>query len=196
MLTSSLPGEGKTTMSLALAQNLVGLDKSVLLIEGDIRRRVFNQYFDTTNTKGLVSVLSGDVSLKDAVIRDDVLGADVLLSEETKVNAADVLSSQRFLNFLDDARNAYDFVIIDTPPVLVVPDARVVAQHADMVLFAVRWDQTTKTQVKASMRMFETVGMPVNGLILNQINPTGMKQYGYGDTYGAYGAYGTKYYTN
>jgi len=196
MSTSSLPSEGKTTVSFALAQNFVGLGKKVLLIEGDIRRLVFSQYLDLKDAKGLMSVLSGEITLEDAAIHDPIVGADILVSEPTTINAADILSSDKFAQLLDVAREAYDIVIIDTAPVLVVPDARVVAQYVDTVLFTVRWDSTTKTQVRDALHMFETVGRPVNGLVLNQIDPKGMKQYGYGDSYGAYGSYGAKYYTN
>jgi capsular exopolysaccharide synthesis family protein len=195
MSTSSLPSEGKTTVSFALAQNLVGLGKKVLLVEGDIRRLVFAQYLDVKDAKGLMSVLSGDISLEEAVIHDPILGADILVSEPSNVNAADIVSSQRFVDFIQNARDAYDMVIIDTPPVLVVPDARVIAQHVDAVLFTVRWDSTSKTQVRDALHMFETVGVKVSGLVLNQIDPKGMKQYGYGESYGAYGSYGAKYYT-
>ncbi|MDO6458422.1 polysaccharide biosynthesis tyrosine autokinase [Celeribacter halophilus] len=195
MSTSSLPGEGKTTVSFALAQNLVGLGKKVLLVEGDIRRLVFTQYLDVQDAKGLMSVLSGDISLEEAVIHDPILGADILASEPSNVNAADIVSSRRFADFIQAARDAYDMVIIDTPPVLVVSDARVIAQHADVVLFTVLWDRTSKTQVRDALHMFETVGVKVSGLVLNQIDPKGMKQYGYGEAYGAYGSYGAKYYT-
>jgi capsular exopolysaccharide synthesis family protein len=195
MSTSALPGEGKTTVSFALAQNLVGLGKKVLLVEGDIRRLVFAQYLNVKDAKGLMSVLSGDISLEEAVIHDPILGADILTSEPSNVNAADIVSSQRFADFIQAARDTYDMVIIDTPPVLVVPDARVIAQHVDVVLFAVLWDSTSKTQVRDALHMFETVGVKVSGLVLNQIDPKGMKQYGYGETYGAYGSYGAKYYT-
>lgn len=143
-----------------------------------------------------MAVLSGEISLEEAVMHDPVMKADILISEPSNVNAADILSSERFADFLETARKAYDMVIIDTPPVLVVPDARVVAQHADTVLFTVHWDKTTKTQVRDALRMFETVGVSVTGLVLNQIDPKGMKHYGYGDSYGAYGSYGAKYYTN
>ena len=195
MSTSSLPGEGKTTISFSLAQNLIGMGKKVLLVEGDIRRLVFSQYLDEKDAKGLISVLSGDVRLQDAVLKDPIIEADVLVSEPSNVNAADLLSSDRFQVFLKEARELYDVVIIDTPPVLVVPDARVVAQHVDAVLFTVHWDKTTKTQVQEALRMFESVGVHVNGLVLNQINAKGMKRYGYGENYGAYGSYGKKYYT-
>ncbi|MCA0044267.1 GumC family protein [Celeribacter litoreus] len=196
MSTSSVPSEGKTTISFSLAQNLVGLGKKVLLVEGDIRRRVFSQYLDVKNANGLMSVLSKGVPLSEAVITDRTLGADILVSEASKVNAADILSSQSFSEFLEEARSLYDFIIIDTPPVLVVPDARVVAQHVDALLFTVRWDKTSRAQVRDSLRMFETVGVTVDGLVLNQIDPKGMKRYGYGEYYGGYGAYGAKYYTN
>ncbi|AJE49037.1 GumC family protein [Celeribacter indicus] len=196
MPTSSVPSEGKTTISFALAQSLTGMGKKVLLLEGDIRRLVFGEYLNITTRKGLISVLSDEISLEEAVVHDPLTGADVLLSEPSKVNAADVLSSPRFAELIAEARERYDFVIIDTPPVLVVPDARVVAQQVDAVLFTVRWDKTSKTQVQEALRMFETVGVRITGLLLNQIDPKGMRRYGYGDSYGAYGAYGKKYYTN
>lgn len=196
MSTSSLPGEGKTTISFSLAQNLIGLGKKVLLVEGDIRRLVFSQYLNVKGTKGLMSVLSNDIALEDAVIRDPTLGADVLVSEASTQNAADILSSQGFVDFLTKAREQYDFIIIDTPPVLIVPDARIVAQHCDAVLFTVKWDSTQKSQVKEAVHMFRSVGVEINGAILNQIDPKGVKRYGYGDSYGAYSAYGSKYYTN
>ncbi len=194
--TSSIPGEGKTTLSLALAQNFTGLGKKVLLIEGDIRRRVFSQYLEVDRKEGLLAVLSGSNDLNDVVIHDPSIGCDVLIGEASSTNAADVFSSERFKRFLEEARNSYDQIIIDTPPVLVVPDARVIAQIADAILFVVKWDKTSKGQVEEALRMFESVGQRVSGLVLNNISQRGMKRYGYGGKYGAYSAYGRKYYNN
>ena len=87
-------------------------------------------------------------------------------------------------------------MIIDTPPVLIVPDARVIGQSVDAILYTVKWDQTSRTQVREGLRMFETVNLKVTGLVLGQIDAKGMKRYGYGGEYGAYGAYGAKYYHN
>lgn len=196
--TSSLPGEGKTTLSLAMAQNFTGLGKKVLIIEGDIRRRVFKQYLKTDQKQGLISVLSGEARIKDAVISDDRLGsgADVLIGEKSAINAADLFSSEAFQRMISEARGLYDTIIIDTPPVLVVPDARIIAQHVDAMIFVVAWDSTSKTQVKDALHIFEASGQRVNGLVLNQINLKGMRKYGYGGEYGAYGAYGGNYYVN
>lgn len=189
MSTSSIPGEGKTTHSIAMAQNLAGLDKKVLLIEGDIRRRVFSEYFDIKDKKGFLSVLSGEAKLEDAVTFDDQLKADILLGEKSKVNAADVFSSTRFVEFLKDLRKKYDYVIIDTPPVLAVPDARVIGQSVDAIMYTVKWDSTTHRQVHDGLKSFESVNVKVAGLVLSQIDRRGMKRYGYGDSYGAYQSY-------
>jgi capsular exopolysaccharide synthesis family protein len=194
MSTSSLPGEGKTTHSIALVQNLAGLNKKVLLIEGDIRRRTLNEYFHDIPEGGIVTALSGEKPLHELVLHDDRLGADVLMGEKSRVNAADLFSSDRFRNFLDDLRHAYDFVIIDTPPVLVVPDARVIGQHVDAILFSVAWDKTNRAQVMAALRELESAKLKITGFALAQIDPKGMRRYGYGDAHGAYGAYGKGYY--
>src|SRR6056297_2107849 len=108
MSTSSIPGEGKTTQAIALAQNMAGLGKKVLLIEGDIRRRAFSKYFRTHSDKGIVSALTGEVPLNEAVFFDEEIGSDVLMGEQSKVNAADIFSSERFRTFLARARETYD----------------------------------------------------------------------------------------
>jgi capsular exopolysaccharide synthesis family protein len=195
MATSSVPNEGKTTLAIALAQNLAGLDKKVLLVEGDIRRRTFNAYFPNgTGKGGLLTVVSGKQTLEAAVFRPEGFGVDVLMGERSSVNAADVFSSDSFRRFVEHARAAYDYVIIDTPPVLVVPDARVIAQHVDALVYVVQWDATSHSQVEEGLRQFRSVNAPVAGLVLSRIDPRGMKRYGYGGRYGPYSRYGRKYY--
>lgn len=191
MSTSSIPGEGKTTQSLLLAQNFSGMGKKVLVIEGDIRRRVFSQYFDLKNTKGILSVLSGSVDLEDAVVFEKSLNADILVGEKSDVNAADVFSSKAFEALVSKVRESYDIIIIDTPPVLVVPDSRVIGQFVDAIVFTVRWDFTRRNLVVDGLKSFETVGLRVNGLVLSQIDQKTMKSYGYGYNYGSH-----RYYDN
>ncbi|MEP4037962.1 polysaccharide biosynthesis tyrosine autokinase [Pseudophaeobacter sp.] len=197
MLTSSIPGEGKTTLSLALAQSFSGLDKKVLLIEGDLRRLVFSEYFEAqSRSKGLVSVLSGECTFEEAIRPIDIVGTDVLVGDKTQANVADLFESARFAELMDVARSKYDIILIDTPPVLVVPDARSIAQHVDALLFAVRWDSTSQEQVAEGLRMLESVNIRPTGVVLSQIDMKGMKRYGYGGQYGAYSSYGRKYYVN
>lgn len=194
MITSSVPGEGKTTLSLALALNMNALGKRVLLIEGDIRRLTFAKYFDVRETHSLIEAMTDPAILdRHEALSDDNLGVDILTGTKVAVNAADLFASQSFADLIAAARTSYDYILIDTPPVLVVPDARVIGQHADAILYIVRWDKTTRTQVAEGMGMFGSVGLRVAGVALSQIDPTGMRRYGYGGQYG-YDSYGSKYY--
>ncbi|MGH1579313.1 GumC family protein [Planktotalea sp.] len=194
MLTSSIPGEGKTTQAIALSANLSGLGKKVLLIEGDIRRRTLSQYFASQGESDLIDVLSGEKELKDAILHDETLNIDVLMGGKPSINAADLFSSEKFKAFITLARSTYDYVLIDTPPVLVVPDARVIADQADAIIYAVKWDDTGKSLVVDGLRQFSTVGLRVDGLVLSQIDSRRMKNYGYGGKYGTYSNYGKGYY--
>ncbi len=132
-----------------MAQNLAGLNKKVILIEGDIRRRTFGEYFPKAREQGgLLSVISGKQTLEQAVWKHPDAGIDILMGERSHVNAADVFSSEAFRHLIEKLRDEYDYAIIDTPPVLVVPDSRVIGQHVDAIIYSVNWDRTTRTQVQ------------------------------------------------
>lgn len=193
--TSSVPAEGKTTVTVALAQNLAGLSRRVLLIEGDIRRRTFESYFGRCpQGGGLLAAVAGEVPLEAAVLRPEGVGIDVLMGAASPVNAADLFASEGFQRLLGEARAAYDHVLIDTPPVLVVPDARVIAQLADAVVYVVHWDRTGRSQVEEGLRLFRAGQAEVTGLVLSRIDPKGMRRYGYGGRYGPYSRYAKGYY--
>lgn len=197
MSTSSMPSEGKTTQSMAMAHNLSGLGKRVLLIEGDIRRLVFAEYFDFKSRKGILTAMSDEATLAETVITDERTGLDILVAERGSVNPADVFSSQKFAALMEEARAQYDYIVIDTAPVLLVPDARIIAQHADALLYAVKWDATSRRQVADGLKSFASVGLSVTGLVLSQVDPKGLKRYGYGDSYGGYyGKAASHYYNN
>ena len=205
MTTSALPSEGKTTTALALIQNLVGMKRKVLLIEGDLRRRAVSRMAAEGAPRtarrpaiqpGLLAVLTGEKTLDEVIVKDDLLGVDVLMGEPSDTNAADIFSSDSFARLLATVRDIYDVIIIDTPPVLLVPDARVIAQHADAILFIVRWNWTTVGQVRDGLRMFESVNRKVSGLVLSQINTRQVRKYGDSDTYGLYAPYARSYYRN
>jgi capsular exopolysaccharide synthesis family protein len=193
MLTSSVPGEGKTTLALALARNMVGLGKRVLLIEADIRRRVYSEYINTEKTVSLLDLLTGSVKPQDVNPFVEELGFDVLTGTKSDVNAADLFASERFTDLLRSLREHYDYILIDTPPVLAVPDARVIGAKSDANVYVVKWNQTTRTQLRQGLDMLASVNVDVTGLVLNQLDSRKMKSYGYGGQYG-YDTYGSKYY--
>jgi capsular exopolysaccharide synthesis family protein len=197
MLTSSVSGEGKTTQSLILAQNMAGLGKKVLVLEGDVRKCTFDQYFDIKGKISFMSIMSGKATIEEAVICPEGMGIDILIGEKSTVNAADIFTSMKFADLIKELRQKYDYIIIDTPPVLAVPDARIIGQHADAILYTVLWDRTTKPQVRQGLAMLSSVGLHVSGLVLNNIDGKKMKRYGtkqYGYAY-AYGD-ASGYYQN
>ncbi|WPZ23570.1 polysaccharide biosynthesis tyrosine autokinase (plasmid) [Sulfitobacter faviae] len=189
MSTSSVPGEGKTTQSITLAQNFAGLGAKVLLIEGDLRRRVLDEYFGHDQKHGFLSVISGEVPLEKAIVHDETLTADILYGEQSTINAADLFSSNTFSDFIKGLREHYDHIIIDTPPVLAVPDARVIGQLVDAVIYTVQWDSTPHRQVLDGLKSLQSVNVRVSGLVLSQIDGNKMKRYGYADSYGDYSSY-------
>ena len=207
-VTSSVPGEGKSTTLLMLAQVTAQMGKKTLVIEGDIRRPNFKGLLEQTDGRGflsslklgsrrpgkdpgLLSVLSGETTIEEAVKQDPRTGLDVIFSEATEMNAADLFSSDDFGEFVARMREKYDFVFIDTPPVLLVPDARILAQSADALVYAVRWNSTTRDQVTSGLKMLAQSRINVAGLAMTRVETRAMGSYGYqgyGYTYG-YGGY-------
>ncbi len=189
MLASSVPGEGKTTLTLSLANSFAGTGKRVLVIDGDIRRRTLNSYYPSDRREALMELVRGETTLANAVMRDETLGIDLLLSEKTKTNAGDFFASDGFARILTDARQIYDVVLVDTPPVLIVPDARMIGPLADSVLYVVRWEETARQMVLQGLEAFESVGVGISGMVLNQVDTRRSAYYG-----GSYQKYGRKYY--
>ncbi|MGR3573093.1 GNVR domain-containing protein [Brevirhabdus sp.] len=194
MVTSSLPGEGKTTLTLGLAQNIAGLGRRVLVIEGDIRKRVFASYFPAGARPvaggTLLCVLKG-MPLAEAVRPHAGLKADVLLAAPSRSNPADLLATRQFRDLIADARRDYDCILIDTPPVLAVPDARLVAELADAVLYAVHWDKTSARVLRQGLRALSSARVRLAGLVLTRVDPRAMRRLGYGEEYRAKGYYTT-----
>ncbi len=192
MSTSAIPGEGKTTQAIALAMNLAAMGRRVLLVECDVRRRTLRHYFDGTPPGTLFEAVSGEKTLEQAVMPVEKLGADVLLSSKININGADLFASDRFGEFIRKVRETYDYVILDTPPVQVVPDARIIGVHADAVIYNVVWDRTPREIALDGLRQFESVGVKVTGLVLSKVDERRLSQYGYSYAYG--GKYGRGYY--
>lgn len=199
VVTSSIPGEGKTTLSLSLATNFAAMGKRVLLIEGDLRRRTLNNYFaglDTRIGSDMLfdETLSDQQVLSDAIQQSDLPGLDVLFGQKTSENAADLLSSPLFAQRIEAFAAAYDHVVIDCPPVLVVPDARIIGRLADTILFGVKWQSSVRSQVLAGLDQIKGLTNRNAGVVMTQVSPKGLRKYGYHSGYGGYGGYRNKYY--
>ncbi|MEM9431705.1 MAG: polysaccharide biosynthesis tyrosine autokinase [Pseudomonadota bacterium] len=185
VVTSSVPEEGKSTAAALLAQTMARWGRRVLLIEADIRRQSFAHMFELEPGPGILSVLADLLPLEAAVRRPDGHSFDILLGEAAaSTNAADILATGRFQRFLEEARSVYDCVVIDTPPVLLVPDARIVAPQADALLYIVRWERTHRAQVTRGLEELRQVGAEPAGIVLNRIDQQQLERDGLGDSYG------------
>lgn len=195
LVTSSIPGEGKTTVSIALSRLMGALDgKTCLLVEADIRRQTLRAYAEIGGLGvSLVDVVLGRADLAQVDLFSPDLGVDVLSGSDAEFNAADLFASRRFGDLMQVLRARYDYIVIDSPPVLAVPDARVLSAQADATIFAVRWSATTRLQVRQGLDMLDSVGRGVSGIVLTQVDHRKMKRYGYGGQYG-YDGYASGYY--
>ena len=195
LLTSSVPGEGKTTTSIALAHSLVGMGKSVLLVEGDVRKNTLGEYFKSGDIPDIRDLASDKNAAVEKRFEVEEMGFDLVYGAREKLNAADFFSSTEFKTFIDNVRARYDHVIIDAPPILPVTDARIIGQHVDAILYAVAWDATRSQVVEAGLNEFVNAGLDLTGLILTKIDAKKARSYGGSTRYGSYyGEYSGGYY--
>jgi capsular exopolysaccharide synthesis family protein len=179
VITSSVPDEGKSILASALAATTAMSGKKVLLVDADLRRRILREYFRVLPNSGLVSFLSGSTSFDETVYRDERIGLDILIADDGKVTPVDLFQSKQFEIFLAMARKRYDLIVLDTPPVLAVPDARVLSQYADAVVYVVRWNSTTRRMIQSGLALLRQVNVRVIGLALTRIDAERMDLYGY-----------------
>lgn len=168
MVTSSGPGEGKSTVSANLAITMAQSGKSVLLIDADLRRPTVNHTFSFLNNEGLTTVLSGAAALADVIRTDtDVEGLDVLTSGPIPPNPAEMLGSKRMMAVIEEAETRYDLVIFDTPPVLAVTDAQVLASQMDGVILVISSSRTQRDEAVKAKQFLEAVHANLLGCVLN-----------------------------
>lgn len=166
LFTSALEGEGKSTLSMYFSRSMAVTGRKVLLIDADLRHPAVGSTLKMSPAVGIVGVLEGKRSLKDSVIRAPRLGLDVLAVERHAGNPHDLLE-ERMQALLDEARDQYDIIVIDTPPVAAVDDGLVIAGMADATVLVVRWARTPHEVVAGVVRRLHMAGAKLSGAVLN-----------------------------
>ncbi len=185
VVTSSLPSEGKTTTLCNLAVALADGGSRVLVIEADLRRPTAADNFGVDRATGLTNVLTGRVSLDKAIKTWRANALDVLPSGPLPPNPSELLASQQMATLLEDLRRRYNYILLDTPPMLLVTDATAVAPRTDGVILLCRYGKTTRNQVLASARAIEAVATRLLGTVLTMA-PTGPTPKAYKGYYSYY----------
>ena len=195
LVTSCIPGEGKSTVTANLAISFAQHGKKVMIMEADMRRPSMKHVLDVSNEAGLSSVLAGSLTLDEATLHGvHVPTLDVLPAGPRPPMPSEILGSAAFDNLLDQLRARYDVVLIDSPPALLLTDAVSIASKTDAAVWVARAGVITRPYLARAAQLIERNGMPVIGFVLNRmdksVDPYGYGYgYGYGYEYKNYGAY-------
>lgn len=173
-LTSAFHGEGKSLTSINLAYTLAEAEKSVLLIDGDMRLSNVAKTLELSSKPGLSNLLVGLNSVNSAIqecsipLKDgDELTFDVIVAGDVPPNPSELLGSNRMNILLDKLKERYDYIILDLPPVMAVADALVVSHMVDGLFVIVRKDRTTRSALAETMRQLELVDARILGFVFN-----------------------------
>jgi succinoglycan biosynthesis transport protein ExoP len=187
LFTSCNPGEGKSTIASAQACALALRNAKVVIIDGDMRRPTLMRNFALKNDVGLSSLLTGRATLDEAIKPvDSIPNLSVITSGPIPPSAALILSSDGLKKLLSSLTERYDYVIIDSPPLLGLADASTLAQFAEAIVVVLSYANLNRVQIERATKVLQSVGRSITGLALNFADPTSMGYYGYGHGYGDY----------
>lgn len=183
MISGPGPGLGKTFVSTNFAATLAMGGKKVLVIDADLRKGYMQKVMGQEMGAGLSAYLSGQIEVSQAVSHTGFEGLDFVCRGAVPPNPSELLMHPRFKVLLDWASEHYDFVIVDSPPILAVTDAAIVGQHVGASLLVARFAKTAVKEVEVAIRRFEQNGVVIKGILLNAVEKKASSYYG---NYGYY----------
>ena len=201
LITSSVPSEGKSTLACLLAKQTASTGKKVVLIDCDLRRPTIAKYFGLDKTAlGLTDYLMNhDLNINDLLVTEPQSGLKILTQGHAGyVNPSSLFSSHRMAALIETLKNQADLLILDSPPIMAVPDTRTLGSLVDSTVYVLNWDKTPKNVVAHGLQILRADGHNnLAGIVLQKVNMAQYGRYGYGDSgyYYSYGRY-KEYYTN
>lgn len=195
MLTSSMPNEGKSSVTFALARSLAQTGQKTLLVDADIRKSVLvSRYQLEQDVSGLSQYLSGQNSLEEVVYSSNIENLDMIFSGPFSPNPAELLEEASFTSLIKWGKEVYDYVIIDTPPITNVIDAAIIAKECDGAAMVVESGAISYHVAQRVKQQLEKSGCRILGVVLNKVGNEHSgyysKYYGKYSKYGKYEKYG------
>ncbi|CAH2714877.1 Tyrosine-protein kinase YwqD [Neobacillus rhizosphaerae] len=179
VITSPEPSDGKSTTSANLAIVLSQHGKRVLLVDADLRKPSVHYTFNLSNKDGLTSVLTKDISLEKAICKTYLPNLDILTSGPIPPNPSELLDSKTMELLIEELKLAYEYIIFDTPPILVVTDSQNLASKCDGVVMVVSSGKTKKDRAMKAKDLLEKANSIMVGIVVNGVESTQGKYYGY-----------------
>ena len=184
-ITSSLPSEGKSTVASNLAYIYAKKDFKVLLIDLDLRKSTIHRFFGLDNNAGVTDYCAGKVEKKDIISKFENL--DIITAGTNSPFPSKILESQVLADLINEASKEYDYVFIDTPPVLAASDAMVISRFVGQYLVVVKHGQTKKNEFDETVRVFTNNNLEISGVVLDNVST---KNKGYSGKYNYHYGYG------
>jgi polysaccharide biosynthesis transport protein len=187
LVTSPAPGDGKTTSASNLAIALAQAGHRTLLLDADFRKPSQHKVFQIDPKVGLSNVIAGQVKLREAVRQTETPGLYVLPCGPVPPNPSEILNGKRFAQVMEVLCNAFDRIVLDSPPVMPVTDARILAASADLTILVLRADKSTEKMSRHARDGLLSVGANILGVVVNDMSKRkreGYYGYGYGGYYG------------
>jgi len=195
LVTSSLPGEGKTTVASAMATSQSRAGQRVVLVDADIRRAGCHNVTGVDREPGLTNLLAGEVELDQVLAVSEWSGLEVIPAGTPSPHAPNLLGSQKMADLLHQLSGRFDLVVIDSPPLMAAADARILSRLADATVLMVRWGKTRRPVVRLAVRQLQAAGARLAGGLLTMVDVNRNAKYSYGDS-GNYSGDLEKYYAS
>jgi exopolysaccharide transport family protein len=183
IISSSMASEGKTSIALSLARSIAQSGKRVVVVDGDLRRPAIARRLGLSPKAGLIEYLAGQATLDEVLVTDESSEMHVLPTLQGAGNAPDLLGSESMRILLEKLKTDYDFVLVDSPPLLLVSDARVLGEICDKLVFVVRWEQTPRQAAQEAVHRLRQFEIDVAGVVLARVDLKRDAEHYYGDSY-------------
>jgi capsular exopolysaccharide synthesis family protein len=194
LITSALPGEGKSTTAMLLAASSASAGKRTILLDCDLRQQSTSEALRNKHQLGLSELLRGTAELMDVITKDPATKTYVIPAGFVAQNTADMLMSQQMRDLIAELRDEFEYIVMDTAPLLPVVDALALATVADKILVIVEWGHTPRAAISEAFKVLRPEAHRVAGIVLNKVDLSQLQGYGYRGGY-HYRAVG-KYFSN